>query len=118
MVFRLTDACAGETWSMDVGLRMVDTQNRAGFVRLPIGTPVQVESVTGGFTTAYLRGYYNVAENLHLVGGVENLFDRSYREHLDLLIPSDVGVVPGGFFGSTPVLSPGITPFIGAEFIY
>ncbi len=118
IAYRLSDDCGCGTWGAEFGVRMVATQNRAGFVRLSNGVPTEVESRTGGFTTAYIRGVYDLTENLHFVGGVENLFDRSYREHLDLVIPGDpLNSIPE-FRDPTPVLSPGITPYVGAELTY
>jgi outer membrane receptor protein involved in Fe transport len=75
-----------------------------------------VETETPGFTTYYLRGYYNVVQSdvrrLNLVGGIDNLFDKTYLEHLDLRLQAQNG------FAQTSVLSPGITPFMGVELTY
>jgi outer membrane receptor protein involved in Fe transport len=75
-----------------------------------------IEQETPGFTVYYLRGYYNVVESelssLNLVGGIDNLFDKTYIEHLDLRLQAQ------GIFPQSLVLSPGITPFMGLEYTY
>jgi outer membrane receptor protein involved in Fe transport len=42
------------------------------------------EQDTAGFAVFDLRGFWQPREKLLLTAGVENLFDRYYREHLDL----------------------------------
>jgi outer membrane receptor protein involved in Fe transport len=70
-----------------------------------------VEERTGGFTTSYIRGSYDWTKNFHLVAGIDNLFNRSYQEHLDLRL-----LGPTGFPAPpTRVLSPGITPYFGLD---
>jgi len=65
----------------------------------------------GGFTTSYIRGSYDWTKNFHLVAGIDNLFNRSYQEHLDLRL-----LGPTGFPAPpTRVLSPGITPYFGLD---
>ena len=88
---------------------MVDRQHREGLLRAVGPGVVPVEEETPGFTTAYIRGFWHVGENVHLVGGVENLFDRTYVEHLDLRLPDQ------GAFTNTVAYSPGITPYFGIE---
>jgi outer membrane receptor protein involved in Fe transport len=68
-----------------------------------------LEYPTSGFTTAYVRGYITPTPNLHIIGGIDNLFDRSYVEHLNLRL------APQGPNVATPVLSPGITPYLAVE---
>jgi outer membrane receptor protein involved in Fe transport len=94
-----------------MGFRLVDRQHRESLFRA-VGSnngfvPVEVE--TPGFTTAYLRGFWNVRKNVHVVGGIENLFDRTYVEHLDLRLPDQ------GAFVNTIAYAPGITPYFGIE---
>lgn len=103
----------GQTWGAEAGARMVATQNRLGTVRSGAGVDV-LETRTAGFTTFYLRGYYNWSENLHFVGGVENLFDRQYLEHLDLRLPAQaLGNIP-----PTSVFAPGVQPYVGVEYVF
>jgi outer membrane receptor protein involved in Fe transport len=113
---RLHDACGGDTWGIELGARIVDDQDRLGTLRqvAPLTGVVPVELPTGGFTTAYLRGYYNVNERLHFIAGIDNLFDRNYLEHLDLRLPAD----PAHGIPATRVLAPGFTPYAGVEWTY
>lgn len=102
---------ANEIWGLETGMRIVDNQDRIAGIRtaqLP-GEVLLIESPTPGFTTFYVRGFYNVTPELHLIAGVENLFDKRYLEHVDLRLPADAN------FGPTEVLSPGITPYFGIE---
>jgi iron complex outermembrane receptor protein len=113
---RLHDPCRGETWGIDFGMRFVNDQNRLGTLRqvAPLTGSVPVEVRTPGFTTAYLRGYYNVNKRLNLIGGFENLFDKNYLEHLDLRLPAD----PRHNIPASLVLSPGFSPYVGVEWTY
>jgi outer membrane receptor protein involved in Fe transport len=107
---RLENIEAAQPWGVECGLRMVDRQHRFASVRaVLVPEVVPVEVATPGFTTAYLRGYYSPRKNLNIIGGIENLFDRAYIEHLDLRLPAT------GNFVASPVLSPGITPFVAVE---
>jgi len=50
-----------------------------------------------------------------VIGGIDNLFDVAYREHLNLQLAAD----PQGVFPNpTPVLSPGISPYVGIEWTF
>jgi outer membrane receptor protein involved in Fe transport len=108
---RLQDSYDDPVWGLELGLRIVDNQDRIGALRT-VGVPnvlTTVEQATPGFTTCYIRGFYNWSQDLNFVAGVDNLFDRTYIEHLDLRLPA------GNGFVESPVLSPGITPYIGLE---
>jgi len=97
-------------WEVEAGTRIVDTQDRLGEIILA-GSPTVVEERTGGFTTSYIRASYDWTKNFHLVAGIDNLFNRSYQEHLDLRL-----IGPTGFPAPpTRVLSPGITPYFGLD---
>ena len=70
------------------------------------------ETPTGGFATSYLKSYYNYSKNVHIIAGIDNLFDRNYVEHLDLRF---AGATPN----SGPLLAawaPGFTAYGGVEF--
>ena len=117
---RLHDADNGSRWGLEFAARMVASQNRTASLRVGT-TSVDAlnsnwESRTGGFTTFRIGGYYNVTENLYVVGGVDNLFDRSYLEHLNQRLPADT--IHGQYFPETAVLSPGITPYFGVEWTF
>ncbi len=101
-------------WGVDFGSRIVSHQPRNAFLR-PVGGPgslLSVEEETAGFTLFYLRGFWRASDRLYLVGGVENLLDKTYLEHLDLRLPDN------GSFTNTRVYSPGITPYAGFEWVY
>jgi outer membrane receptor protein involved in Fe transport len=71
------------------------------------------EVKTPGFTIFNIRGYWRVRKNVLVTAGIENMFDRNYRQHLDLL----TGVLaPGSTAPSGPgVLEPGISPYLGLQ---
>lgn len=84
-------------YGLDVLSRMVMRQDRvAASLR---------EQTTPGFTVWDLRGYWQATQGILLTGGVENLFDKFYREHLDLR--TGLGV-----------FQPGRTVYVGMELRY
>jgi outer membrane receptor protein involved in Fe transport len=97
--------------------RLVAAQNRLGALRSGTGanlTAVQVEDNTPGFTVWHLRAYWAASRNLRLTGGVENVFDRNYLEHLDLRLPeSAIDGLP-----ELRLLAPGFTPYVGVEWTF
>ena len=110
--FRLTDQCEGQIWGLECGARIVNNQDSLGGLRIGTVNVVGIDAFEGptpGFTLFYLRGYWNVTEDVHLVGGFDNLFNRTYLEHLDLRLPVD-GAIPASY-----VLAPGFTPYLGME---
>jgi iron complex outermembrane receptor protein len=111
--FRWHDSAKQRMWEFEAGTRIVNQQNRLGEI-LILGVPTVIEERTGGFTTTYLRGYYNWSKDLKLVAGIDNVFNRSYQEHLDLRL-----LGPNGFPAPpTRVLSPGITPYFGIDWTF
>jgi len=117
---RFHDADGGARWGVEFAARMVAAQNNTGSLRVGFGEVLALddtfEQATPGFTIFDLRTYWNVTPNLYLVGGVENLFDRTYLEHLNLRLPADT--IGSASFPEVAVLSPGITPYIGIEWNY
>jgi outer membrane receptor protein involved in Fe transport len=113
---RFHDRCGGQKWAWEILGRFVNDQDRIGGVRVGTTAPYGVtdfEFPTPGFTTVNTRGYYVVSKNLNLFGGVDNLLDNNYLEHLNLRLPPDPSLgIPG-----TNVFSPGITPYIGIEWL-
>ncbi|MHC4400066.1 MAG: TonB-dependent receptor [Planctomycetota bacterium] len=120
--FRLHDPEGGRRWGIELAARIVDNQNRLGAAR-SFGQPVVLETPTPGFTVFHLRGYWNRTENLSLVAGVDNLFDKAYQEHLDLRLfgpgaVQGVGASPAYPGPATRVLSPGFTPYVGVDWVF
>jgi len=110
---RWHDATQEKKWEVEVGERMVTAQNRLGAIILS-GAPETVEEATPGFCTTYIHTSYNWTKNLSLVAGIDNVFNRTYQEHLDLRL-----LGPTGFPAPpTRVLSPGISPFFGFDWTF
>ncbi len=113
---RWSDPAPDNNWGLEWGVRLVARQNRIGYLRDDFGntpTSVAVESPTAGFVTSYMRGYYNLSQQLHLVGGIDNMFNRNYIEHLDLRLQGPP-VTPGGV---TAALAPGFNAYAGIEWV-
>jgi iron complex outermembrane recepter protein len=107
---RLHDPSEENRWGLEFFGRLVAEQDRLGALRSGPNV-VTVEQETPGFTVWHLRGYYIATRNVRLMGGVENLFDRNYLEHLDLRLPaSAIDGIP-----ELRLLAPGITPYVGME---
>ncbi len=116
---RFHDAEKGQRWGCDVGTRIVATQNEPGAIRL-MGQAEVVEEATGGFTTCYIRGYWNCKKNLRLIAGIDNVFNRSYQEQLDLRLtgPANFTTINGNPAQPTRVLATGISPYFGVNWVY
>ena len=119
---RWTDNCGGEVWGLELGSRIVAAQDRIASLRRGFTTAtelVPLETSTPGFSTLYVRGYYNMTDSLNFVGGIENLVDSSYQEHLDLRLPPQTGLTQVAADDprllNTQVLAPGISPYFGVE---
>jgi len=110
---RWADPAVNSQWGFEWGARIVAAQRQIGYLRDDFSstTSIAVETPTGGFYTSYVRGYYNLSQQLHLVGGIDNMFNRNYIEHLDLRLRGPA-VTPGGV---TSVFSPGFTAYAGLE---
>jgi iron complex outermembrane receptor protein len=107
---RLHDPSEEHLWGLEFFGRLVAEQDRLGALRSGPNV-VTVEQETPGFTVWHLRGYFVATRNIRLMGGVENLFDRNYLEHLDLRLPaSTIDNLP-----ELQLLAPGITPYVGME---
>ncbi|MCL4204283.1 MAG: TonB-dependent receptor [Pirellulaceae bacterium] len=86
-----------ERWAVEVEARIVDNQERVAATLFERPTP--------GFTVWNVRGYWRPYERMTLYGGVENVGDIFYREHLDYR--------PG-----LSVWQPGISFYMMAEVSY
>jgi outer membrane receptor protein involved in Fe transport len=89
---RLHEAIKNPTYGFEFYATMDAPQNRVAESLGELPSP--------GFTIFNLRGYWQVNKAVLLTGGVENLFNRQYREHLDLR--TGLGVY-----------EPGINPYLG-----
>jgi outer membrane receptor protein involved in Fe transport len=101
-------------WSLEVAARIVNDQNQVGVIPDVGGTPTIYEEATPGFTVWHLAGYYNYSKNLTFTGGIENLFNINYQEHLDLRVAGPAGFSPY----ESRVLQPGITPYAGVRWTF
>jgi iron complex outermembrane recepter protein len=107
--FRIHGTDPVPKWQIEVVSRIVSGQNAIARSLGEIASP--------GFTTIDLRGYYQVNENLLLTGGVENLGDRLYREHLDPIAANQLRSLTGET--SIPVLfRPGTNFFFNMQYKY
>jgi iron complex outermembrane receptor protein len=110
---RLHDADERNNWHVEFGARMVDGQHRFASLRaVGLPTTIPLETPTPGFTVFYLRGTYRANDQLRIAGGIDNLFDRNYLEHLSLRY------APQGAIPATEVFSPGITPYLVMEWTH
>jgi iron complex outermembrane recepter protein len=87
---RFHDTSPKMRWSVELSNRIVNAQKRVATSLL--------ESTTAGFSTWDLRSVFRPAINDRLViaSGVENIFDRQYREHFDFRTPSGLSVFQPG----------------------
>ncbi len=111
---RLHDPEQGQTWGFEFAARIVNDQDQVGALRLGLSPDMvaTVEQQTPGFTTYLIRGYWNVSENLNLVAGIENLFDKQYLEHLNIRLPANA------FFPEVAAYNPGFFPYFGGQWTY
>jgi iron complex outermembrane recepter protein len=117
---RWTDPTPANDWGLEWGFRFVAAQNQIGFLRDGIASirakqlrTKAVELATAGFWTSYLRAYYNLSQSVHLIGGIDNMFDRTYVEHLDTRLQG-TAQTSGGVLGA---LAPGFTAYAGLEWL-
>jgi outer membrane receptor protein involved in Fe transport len=89
-------------WAIDFYLRLADDQDRVATSLLEQPTP--------GFTVLNVRGFCKLTDRWLVMGGVENIGDRNYREFLDYR-----PIVPGS---SLPVFQPGVNFYVGSELVY
>ncbi|MEM9826727.1 MAG: TonB-dependent receptor [Planctomycetota bacterium] len=111
---RFTDPSPENSRGVELGLRLVNGQDRLAAFRPALGGSglIPLETDTPGFGVAYIRGYLRPNDTLSFTGGIENLFDNDYFEHLNLRLP-ETDTLPAAV-----VLSPGFTPYFGMELNY
>lgn len=86
---RLTAAWDNGTWSAGALLRAATGQDR---IAPGYGNVVgQDLDASPGFATVALNGGYRFNDKLQLTAGVDNVFDRTYSEHLNLAGNADFG---------------------------
>lgn len=103
--FQLHDPVSNR-WNVELFGRLVAEQDELAVLE---GSTDPVEAVTPEFAVWHFRGNLQATPNLRITGGVENLFDENYLEHLDLRLPEDGGN------SELAYLAPGFTPYIGFE---
>jgi iron complex outermembrane receptor protein len=103
-------------WEIEFAARIVNTQNRLGAVHDEFAASgyTTIEQQTPGFAVWHISSYWNYTKNLRLVAGIDNLFDRTYQEHLDLRLSGPTGYPAD----TTRVLAPGFTPYFGVNWIF
>ena len=86
---RFTAAWDNGRWSAGALLRMVGGQDR---VTLGQGNVVGRDiGPSAGFATFAFNGGYRINDTLQLTAGIDNVFDRTYSEHLNLSGSADFG---------------------------
>ena len=82
MEARLTAAYDNQRWSAGALLRVVSGQDR---VSESLGNVVGRDlGPSPGFAVFSLNGGYRFSETVQLTAGIDNLFDRTYSEHLNM----------------------------------
>lgn len=100
--FRVHAPGRAPRWQVEFNARMVSGQTL-------VATSLD-ERATPGFTVFNVRGFVRLTDNLLLAAGVDNLGDRTYREHLD--------PISGNLLGSGALLRPGTNFFFNAQVTY
>ena len=100
--FRLHDPKPQRKWQVEFSARMVAGQNSVARSLGEVATP--------GFTTFTIRTYWQATDRLLLTAGVENLGNLYYREHLD--------PISGTILGVNPLYRPGTNFYFGSQLTY
>jgi iron complex outermembrane receptor protein len=100
---RFHEASDDPRWGAEFACRLADDQDRVAASLLETPTP--------GYAVYDMRAYYKPRPNVLLVAGIENIFDRNYREHLDFRQT---------FAGENlrAVFQPGASYYFGGEITY
>jgi outer membrane receptor protein involved in Fe transport len=97
MGLRFHDSRPQPRWGLEIAGRFVASQRR-------VASSLD-EQASSGFAVYDVRSYWQARQGLLLTLGVENMFDRYYREHLDLRT-------------GRGVFQPGINSYVGVEMKY
>lgn len=100
--FRVHDPKPERKWQVEFSARMVAGQNSVARSLGEVATP--------GFTTFTIRTYWQATDRLLLTAGVENLGNLYYREHLD--------PISGTILGVNPLFRPGTNFYFGSQLTY
>lgn len=112
---RWHDPTAEDRYGVEFFGRIVDEQDRLAALRGNLNASIaQVEQFTPSFNVWHLRGYYQATTAMRVSGGIENVFDQNFLEHLDPRLPASTL----DNLSAIQQLSPGITPYIGMEWKY
>jgi len=87
-------------WGLELSMRIVGRQDRVAVSLL--------ESQTPGFSVFDLRGYWQMTDDWLWLAGVENVGNRTYREHLDYR----------ALEGPIQQLRPGMNVYVGSQLAY
>jgi outer membrane receptor protein involved in Fe transport len=96
----------GSPWGLEYMMRLCAAQNAIDPTVGLIG-----EQATPGFTIHNLRGFWRATRWLSVLGGIHNIGDKQYIEHLDSRLDMNRGSTLG-------VFRPGRSLFLGAEAVY
>ena len=94
-------------WSFGALARVVASQDRVDIGSGNIVINGSDIGPTGGFAVFSVNGGYRLNRSLSLTGGVDNLLDRTYAEHL-----SKGGAMVPGYIQTTRVNEPGRTAWV------
>lgn len=97
-----------QVWSVGSLLRLVSSQDRIDPLK---GNIVgQDIGATGGFAIFSINAGYRPKKGVLISGGIDNLFDRTYAEHI-----SKAGSMIAGYTQTTRVNEPGRTAWLKAQ---
>lgn len=99
------------TFSVGALTRLVGRQDRIDIGSGNIVANGMDLGPTGGFAVFSFHGGYRIGKALVLTGGVDNLLDRTYAEHI-----SRAGAMVPGFVQTTRINEPGRTFWVKANF--
>jgi iron complex outermembrane receptor protein len=100
-----------QAFSIGVLARLVAPQNRVDVGSGNIVNNGQDLGPTAGFSVFSVNGGYRLKRVLQITGGVDNLLDRTYAEHI-----SQAGAMVPGYIQTTRVNEPGRTIWVKVNF--
>lgn len=100
--FRVHTPTTSPWWQVELSARMVAGQNNVATSLGEVPTP--------GFTVFTVRGFVKLRDQWLLTAGVDNLGNKTYREHLD--------PIAGNLLGVGPLYRPGTSFNFGIQWSY